>query len=177
MTTPTILAVDPGARQAGAVVRRGRDLKAWVTVLRDDPTSPVAEWAGEVCDALETMVGWYDAPSTVLAVEGVNAPSPHMGMTNVAPTLDTAWVAGAVGAWGRDLGLPVLVVPPARHGAPVEGLTGRAARQVLLQKYPDVLVGPRETTGSGKGHLQHARAAWDVAGAAALQLRLERGAA
>lgn len=61
-----------------------------------------------------------------------------------------------------------VVVPPAGFGGPV------AHRGVLLAAYPADLVGPREQTGSGKTTHQHARAAWDVAGATPAQIRFDR---
>ena len=174
MTTPVILGVDPGARTVGAVLRRGADLIAHTAVVRRDPLGPIEDWFDTVIDALGQLC---DRPTDewpkLLAVEGVNAPSPHMGMTNVAPTLETALVAGVVVGFGMVDDLPARVIPPDRFGSPVEGLTGQVARQTLLQRYPADLVGPRETTGSGKGPLQHVRAAWDCAGAAALRLRME----
>jgi len=175
MTAPVILGVDPGARTVGAVLRSGAELLGHTALVRDNPLGPIESWIDDVLANLHDLTNGVNRVD-VVAIEGVNAPSPHMGMINVAPTLETALVAGAVAGWAMPDGFATVIVPPDRFGAPVEGLTGPTARQALLQRYPADLVGPRETTGSGKGPLQHVRAAYDVAGAAGLLLRM-RGAA
>lgn len=173
MTVPTILGVDPGARTVGAVLRRGPTVLRHGALERLDPLRPLEDWVDQVIEGLHDLVRPLSLELDVVAVEGVNAPSPYMGLTNVAGLLDTAAIVGVVAGWAWTDAVPTMIVPPDRFGAPVEGLTGHAARQVLLQRYPSELVGPRETTGSGKGPLQHVRAAYDVAGAAALRLRME----
>jgi hypothetical protein len=82
-----------------------------------------------------------------LAVEDVVAPNPHMGLTNVSALIETARLVGYLQAL-----YPVVLVPPGGHG------------KAPLQTYPEALVGPRETAGTGRR--RHLRSAWDVAGAA-----------
>jgi hypothetical protein len=157
-----VLGVDPGGQSVGIVVREGHDLLHHRTVTRGDQTIDV--WTRTVLDDLDRAagVGFLD----LCAVEGLNHPTPQMGLANVRGLLDTATVLGAVIGWCDQL--DVVVVPPGRHGRAADGL-GRAG---LSAAYPAELVGPRET--SGTGALRHCRAAWDCAGVAAKRSRLAR---
>jgi hypothetical protein len=152
----TVLGVDPGGRTCGLVLRDSDTLVDHQTVVRDRES--LDGW----CRRVVTVAGNMAANLHVdlVAVEGLNDPTPHMGTTSVRGLIDTSAVIGALVCWASHPDAPgVVLVPPARHGRAAEGL-GRAG---LVAAYPG-LVGPRET--SGTGELRHCRAAWDVAGAA-----------
>lgn len=146
-----IIGIDPGGRETGIVLRRGdTPIRACVVVRDGDDRLPGAAYLAEVLDAVADFAG--DAHSSpVVAVEGLNEPTPQMGTTSVAGLMGAALVLGAVLAHHPD----AVVVAPARHGS------------APLGAYPEAL---RPTRGRGKGHdrFRHARSAWDVAGAAAL---------
>lgn len=90
----------------------------------------------------------------LVAVEDLNEPTPHLGLTNVGGLIGAAMVLGAV-----VFAYPAaVIVPPGGHGA------------APLATYPSRLVGPRELKGTGK--LRHLRSAWDVSGAAPVVMRL-----
>lgn len=155
-----VAGVDPGAKWVAYVVAdlaasasmvlefdvwerdRGEDVYAFARRVGDLIGASVAEWADGQPDPL--LVG----------LEGMNSPTPHLGMTQVRHIVETFYVLGYLEAAVGWAGGYTVIVPPGRHG------TG------LLAAYPDFLVGARETTGTGKSKWQHLRAAWDVAHAA-----------
>ena len=123
---------------------------------RDDLT-------GALWDFAEPVEGVAMSASLV-AVEGLHVPTPHMGMTSVKGLIDTARVLGwvewvACQVWG-DQG-PFVSVPPGGHGT--------APRST----YPPELIGAREGP-KLTGRLRHCRSAWDVAGAAPSYWRLRQ---
>lgn len=147
--------MDPGCRQTGLVVCDGSRVVAHEVIERKDhaPLPGV--------DYLRLVAGKVRAyPHDWLAVEGVAAPNPHLGVVSVDGVLGAAMVLGA--AVGGD---PhhVAIVPPGGHGS------------LPLAAYPPELVGPREK--SGGGVLRHCRSAYDVVvHARRLQLLRERRA-
>lgn len=146
-----VVAVDPGGRHTGVVLRSGDALHYWALLTRDTDF----DWyLGEVVDTvtkakdrartLALQDGALFDLSPVLAVEDLNDPTPQMGLTSLRGLIDTAQVIGAIaGQW------PIIRVPPGRHGSHP------------LNAYPTPLVGARER--SGKGTSRHVRAAWDIA--------------
>jgi hypothetical protein len=175
-----VLGIDPGARWTALVVREGdhlidRDLldretyRASVAgiTLADDR---ITEWARYCTVAatglIRSLRDVADVNVEAIGVEGVVAPRPHAApgkgprLTDVGPTIETAWVAGALCER-----LNAVVVEPSGFGAPAPN------RRVLEAMYPADLIGPRETTGSGKTSWQHLRAAYDIAGAVPATLR------
>lgn len=169
-----VTAIDPGYRWTAVVTRdtsRGKDdsVLAWrvIDAKEDLPDRQPLTIIAEVLEEVREQILGVGGPVHDVAVEGVNGPTgfAHGKRSPLDPSqlLVTAAVMGAVvGAFSAT------VVDPAGHGAP---LPGRAA---LLAVYPVCLVGARERTGGGKAITQHARAAWDVAGAAA-RLHTARG--
>ena len=156
--TVTVIGVDPGGRYAGIVVRRGSDTLVDRTVLdrRHDRNSDlglddVLAWARFVAVTVDDLRVAHGA--LWVAAEGVKAPSPHVrrrdgnALTNVAGILDTAVVLGALGLAFVDL----IVVDPGGNGALPD------------YAYPEAI---RSGTRGLGGPPVHARAAWDVAGAA-----------
>ena len=193
MMSPTIIAVDPGERWVGAIVRRGPELVDHDVVHRDGPDGDdpdaLDRWLDDVTGMLErlleTLGDPIDAWRTVdlVAIEYTGPPRGHARgrdghLIALGPLMVTAQVGGAASGWGRGHGIPTAFVRPQRHGALdlPDGTPPRVARAALLQSYPAALVGPRETTGTGKSPRQHARAAWDIAAAGALHLRVRRAA-
>jgi Holliday junction resolvasome RuvABC endonuclease subunit len=159
---PVIVGVDPGGQTTGIVVRSGPHYVYGVTVSRKVAGGgrlSMVEYLVEVLDSLGLIEESYH-PSAY-AVEDAIAPNPHVGrITDPGPIIEAAQVLGAVLGLCRGA---ALVIRPARHGAPV------ASRAELEAKYPAELIGARETKGTGG--LRHLRSAWDIAGAAALELR------
>lgn len=152
-----VVAVDPGGRHTGIVLRSGTILHYWALLTCDTDF----DWyLGEIIDtvtrakdrarnlALENGDIFDHFP--ILAVEDINDPNPHMGVTSVRGLIDTAQVIGAIsGHW------PIVRVPPGQHGSRP------------LSTYPDKIVGAKER--SGRGALRHVRSAWDIAAAAHIQ--------
>jgi hypothetical protein len=155
-----ICAIDPGSRYTAIVVRDTRgatlddELIGWLVIDRKDlVTQDLSSWITEVGQYVKYLINKHGPVRRV--IEAVSAPNPHLGITNPAGIIETAAVLGAiVGMYGAA------IIPAGGYGAPV------ASRAILCAAYPSALVGPRETTGSGKGLRQHARAAFDLAGAA-----------
>lgn len=157
MTGDPVVGVDPGGRFTGIVARAG-DVAVWAAVVTRDADGDMARYLDEVEEAMLDAVHHHgvDASRVQVAVEGLVAPSPHMGMVSLQGLLDTAVVLGAVmGRWDE-----CVVVPPGDNGAGP------------LASYPARLVGSREKVGEGKA--RHARSAWDVAGKAGLYRALRR---
>lgn len=173
---PRILGVDPGGAHTGLVLRDGPRLLANRLVSRGDQQIPA--YLVQVLDAVQDLWDLDPPPKTpvvIVAVEGLNAPTPHMGLTNVTGLLDAAQVLGAVLAcWTA-----AVVVPPGGHGAVpdvLQALPGKAGdkacRQYLDDTYPAALIGAREKRGAGL--LRHCRSAWSIAGAAEMLDRLQK---
>ena len=167
-----VLGIDPGARYVGIAVRdvsrranAPEALLAWETLDRRAigyDVSTVDAWAHVVLEAVTDLDVEHNAD--LVAVEAATAPSPHLGMTNPAGIIEAAVLVGAM--LGR-FGVSTVLVDQAGHGSPVpKGATAALGRRILEQSYPAELIGARETTGRGKSPRQHARAAFDVAGAA-----------
>lgn len=159
-----VLGVDPGGQSTGMVVRDRDRLVGWHLCSRGH--QPIADYIDQLLGmAVDLAHDTADAGGLdLIAIEGLNDPSPHMGMTSVRGLIDTATVIGALLAWSGIDGDPLgLLVDPGGHGSAAEGL-GRAG---LLACYPHQLVGDREDKGAGR--LRHVRSAWDVAAAGARQ--------
>lgn len=169
-----VLAVDPGPRWTALVVRDTRapettDDAAPAAEILDrqelDDVTALGAWALK-CATVAHNLKIRHAPD-VSAVEAAVAPTAYSGgklkMTNPGPIIETAVIVGAIVAR-----LHAVIIPPDGFGAPVP------SRRHLEAMYPPSLIGPRETTGSGKSPRQHLRAAFDLAGAAASPLYLNR---
>jgi hypothetical protein len=161
---PLILAVDPGARETGIVLVEGDRLLRHAVVRRESGLDE-----GLVDPAhLRAVIGMAEGQlnmegalgSAVVAVEALEGPNPHLGMTNAAGQIATAAVAGAVAGWAIVHGLEVVVVSPARHGSS------------SIRAYPKELQGEREGP-AGTGILRHCRSAYDVALAARWWLKIK----
>lgn len=166
---PTILGVDPGARETGLVVVRGDELIGSDVIRAEgkldphNPVDPVYLRALRIC--LEALLGRAGVGHGLdaVAIENVAAPNPHLGMTNAAGIVAVGAVVGMLWSWAYDLGdpVPVMLIDTEGHGSS------------LLAGYPKDL---QPTRGQGKGTdiLRHARSAYDVALAARWYLRIER---
>ncbi len=164
--------VDPGSRWTAVVTRdltRGLDgLRGWSVHDRrelstEDAVGEIVEEVDRQAAEATGLVGWTGLDLRV-GVENTVAPSSHIGgkvrRINPEQIIATAQVVGAmIARFGAT------VIDPAGFGAPV------ASRAVLVATYPAELIGPRETTGSGKSPRQHARAAWDGAHALGRAIR------
>lgn len=146
-----VVAVDPGGRHTGIVLRSGAILHYWALVSRQGH-EPLDWYLGEVIDTVTkakerarelALLNLFDAWA-LLAVEDITDPTPQMGITSVRGLIDTAQIIGAIsGHW------VITRVPPGGHGSHP------------LSTYPEKLVGIQEK--SGQGRLRHVRSAWDVA--------------
>ncbi|MBA2336570.1 MAG: hypothetical protein H0V96_02230 [Acidimicrobiia bacterium] len=139
-----VVGVDPGAKTTGIVFRRGYELLGYWLV--DMATVGGVPDCGRVVDAVARVV--EPAWDTLVAVEDVKAPNPHLGVTNPAGIIATARLLGWIEHWAATRRANLIVVPPRGHG------TGP------LAAYPAQLVGAREKTGTGQ--LRHCRSAWDI---------------
>jgi hypothetical protein len=160
------LAVDPGARETGAVVVQDPDtsveeLLHHEVVARYD-NEAVWAYGLRLVERL-TAIRWGFGDTSQVAVEGVVAPNPHLGVVSVGYQQDTAVVFGVLVGWRHG----VTVVRPGRHG------------KHPLATYPRALVGPRENGayGSSSNPLRHCRSALDVARAAPRMARLQAAGA
>lgn len=150
-----VVGIDPGGAATGIVTRdRDHPVDARLVLRLDDDDNRT--YLSRVLAQL--ALGLHDAE--LVAVEGVNPPTPQMGTTSVKGLLDTARILGAIEGWAwTELAWDrLVVVPPGGHGS------------APLRTYPPHLIGPRETKGTGVR--RHLRSAWDVAGAARTQQRL-----
>lgn len=153
MKRPVIVAVDPGGRYSGVVVRQGDALHAHTIVERDGDEA-IASYVYRVVGAIGELIVELPGAYNVIACEDIK-PMPHLRSSPMGAFITCKVIGAIMLEWGD-----VLMVPPgARHGL-----------RPLLD-YPADLVGPHEVVGGGK--LQHCRSAWDVAGSAAsIQLEL-----
>lgn len=155
-----VIGIDPGGRYTGIVVRAGEALHYACVVTRE--TDDMHRYVWEVYDALvKARVAGVQATLprgnvALVAVEGINDPTGHMGMINVRGLIGTAIVLGSIFRQFEQ----VVVVPPEGNGS------------APLPCYPAALVGPREKKGTGK--FVHVRSAWDVAGKAEMYETLEK---
>lgn len=152
-----VVGVDPGGRESGLVLRQGADVVHHVLLVREGPARslPGSTYFREViATALELRAEGDElgAGATVVAVEGLSEPNPHMGTIAVMGIMGTAAVFGAVVGVITD----AVVVEPAGHG------------KAPMPAYPRQL---QPTTGHGKGHdnLRHCRSAYDIARAGLIQ--------
>jgi hypothetical protein len=156
MTLP-VVGIDPGGTTSGVVARHGNNVHYAATVHRD---STLVDYLTEIGDTIDKAThaltcALTDNPirTPLIAIEDLNEPTPHLGITNLRGLLGTARVLGAI----IQRHPAAIIVPPGRHGS------------APLNTYPPVLIGPRERRGTGNA--RHARSAYDVAGYAALTAR------
>lgn len=152
-----ILGIDPGGRSTGWCVTDG-DQPVEAEVVEREQDQPVHTYAAAVAQFLQAK--WFRHEVELVCVEGLVAVTPHVRDRPISPTglLQAAVVFGAVTAvFHSDPMTPLEVVRPGGHGS-----------QPLLA-YPRLLVGARETKGTGR--MRHARSAYDVALAGRLQHR------
>ena len=160
VTAPVIVGVDPGGRHTG-IVLRWRDvlLNHWPLDSRDSALG-LGGWLNDVVHQVERGITQaaqrVDLEHVIVAVENLNPPTPHMGMTSVTGLIGTAQVIGAL----HTVPAQVLLVPPGGHGSGP------------LAAYPSPLR-PARGLGRGRDSLRHVRSAWDVAGAAQSIHRLQ----
>jgi hypothetical protein len=164
VTARLIIGIDPGSRETGIVARCGDGTLAFHRLAVRTSTWDLPDTA-DLCQVNEAVrevraQAWYrigEQQDTILAIEGLTHPNPHVGMANVLGALGTAMVLGAV----LDCWPGAIVVPPGQHGAGPLGV------------YPAAL---RPTRGQGRGHdrLRHCRSAWDIAFTAEQTLRMQQ---
>jgi hypothetical protein len=155
--TVRVLAVDPGSRTTGVVVRQGAELLAATVVVRErdeELAAYAARLRGRVAELTE------EHHVQVHAIEGLTAPNAHLGRgTKVLQNaMDTAQVLGGVVATGHRW----RIVPPRGNGSCPKG----TPPAVWAAGYPDALWDSREDPRNGgraTGVRRHCRSAWDVA--------------
>lgn len=162
MTHIAVIGIDPGAKHTGIVLRQHRDVLHHVTIANPAYPAITQDYLDRVLNAVQTAkvaatAATFPRSTPLIAVEGVEAPNPHLGMINTLGVLGIAQVLGAIRGRFR-----VVVVDPGKNG------------KLPLQTYPPALIGPRETGVYGQGKLRHERSAWDVAGKAHLYQGIEQ---
>lgn len=170
-----VIGIDPGGRYTGLVARRDNVLVEWEVIDRLSPRvhppsdSARVDGIRAVCSLISSWeFDHFFAGPACVAIEDLVDPTPQMGMMSVRGLLGTAEVIGAVlSRWPK-----AVMVPPGGHGAVPDGLTGPLLDAYMAEQYPAGLIGTRER-GAYQGRLRHCRSAWDVAGAALVQLRRE----
>jgi hypothetical protein len=160
-----ILAIDPGSRNSGIVVRRGEELLAWRLAVRGDTARlPGGPYLHEVLTACRQALVQADVnpahrDSYVVGVEGV-AYWPERGSTRRDQNglYGTAMVLGAILArWPRAMMVD----------------SGRGVANYHPQAYPEPI--RPAVNGKGLDRLKDVRAAWDHSHAAeTLWLQQER---
>lgn len=161
-----ILAVDPGSKHTGIVLRAGEDLLGWRLVVRTDTARlPSGDYLHDILVACRQVLqqGQVEPAhrqSYVVGVEGVEW-WPRQGQPrNERGNYGTCMVVGAVLARWPD----AIVVDP-----------GRGVGNYHPQAYPDDI--RPAVNGRGKDKRQHVRAAWDHSFATeTLHLQREREA-
>lgn len=156
-----VLGVDPGAKDTGICVIRGREVLACHTVHTEGELFPADRLY--LRQVVLTLSRYFDRcdpnEPTLVAVESITKPNWHMGRGGAAanPTalLATAEVLGAVLA--HPWPVPIVAVPPGKNGSQPLGA------------YPQELVSAAERRAKnwqlkvGGGKLRHQRSAFDVA--------------
>lgn len=166
MSDSVVLGIDPGGQFTGVVMRDGRNLLDHA-VLRRQKNS-IEDYLERVLGEIGSIHARHSLqgkPVTV-AVEGLNPPIPHLGLTNVQGLIDTARILGAIQAtWPH-----AVLVEPGGHGSTPDLPKGRILDAWMAQHFPAALLGAREIGGSYTGILKHARSSWDVSLAAERQM-------
>jgi hypothetical protein len=172
MRPPTIwIGIDPGVTWTGIVVRSGSTLLHHDVVDAGQVPNYRAALAGGIAAAWLTCAETGGDPG--IAIEDWNRPTPQLGQVRPAELMALADTVGYCHGWcegkfGTDL---VMRVPPTGHG------------RRPLSTYPRPLVTDGEwrvavrdrsfhQPARANTDLRHARSAWDVAGAGAMQWRL-----
>ncbi|XAO35572.1 RuvC-like resolvase [Gordonia phage Morgana] len=154
----TVVGVDPGSRTTGLAVVRGTTLVAFDSITHDGPVFPAStDYLRAVAAAVDSLIETHSA--SLLAVETLREPNWHVGGGRAAarPGAVIATCAVVGGLQMHDFDVPLVMVPPGKHG------------KGYLGSYPEELVGPGERrrpdwrVRTGTGALRHARSAFDVA--------------
>lgn len=148
-----VLAVDPGGRESGVVLRHGEALAGYAVVVRHDTLKiPDGDYVTKVLDVCSDLA----TDDSIVAVESVRF-WPQEGnhvcpacrkrhdprARNLQGLLGTAVVLGAVLARWPD----AVVVAPGKRMGSLHDIA-----------YPE----PIRATGKGKDLLRHCRSAWDL---------------
>lgn len=141
-----VVGVDPGGRETGLVLRAGSELVNARVVRRTGREKlPTPDYLCAVVLSIDEYLE-QAGDESLLAVEGLVHPSPHMDLTNVLGLVGTGMVLGAVVCQWPE----AIVVRPNKHGA------------LAPVAYPEPLRPRARRLG---GSSEHARSAWDIAGA------------
>lgn len=163
-----VLGIDPGGRQTGVVVVEGdQPVDGTVAVFIRGDVEPCVAYARRVGDWLferyEISLSGPDCGIDLVAIEGVVAPTPHMGLSNPAGIVDTGVVFGALWAdltFHDPPSFPAVEVAPGGHG------------EQRARLYPAALRGRAPLAGDPGGDRRHVRSAYDVALAGRTQHRI-----
>lgn len=153
-----ILAIDPGARQTGWIIRAGQALLGHGTITNTGKLTPIDR---DYLIAVSELIDQFSTLATVIAVEDVTAPKgfKHGQRAPINPEslIGVSAVLGTVLQAARHNGFEAHRVLPAGHGSG------------CLATYPERLVSDAERRSTnwkarqaGKGALNHERSAWDV---------------
>ncbi len=111
--TELMIGIDPGKDETGIVLVDGKELLAGCTISRKGIPQPDADYLSDIAIAVREYLAREPGDPPQIAVEAINPPSPHMGLTNPSGAIGTAKVLGAVlGLWGN-----AFVVDPGGNGS------------------------------------------------------------
>lgn len=152
-----ILAIDPGARATGWVIRAGQALLNHGTITNPGKLAPIDT---NYLNTIASLIGTYAHFADAIAVEDVNAPTGfkagQRAPINPESIIGVSAVLGVVLTAARYHGYTPIRIRPGGNGAG------------CLATYPEALVSAAERRGNwrakpaGKGLLNHERSAWDV---------------
>lgn len=153
------LGIDPGAVETGMVLREGSNVLGYRLLRLPDYKNHPGPWQNPfgayLVDIVQHVTMFIELATAKdyavkIRCEGVNKPNPHVGnkdgprFIDPMPLVDTGQVIGAIRARYPE----TLIVAPGGNGSNP------------LMTYPSILVGKRETKGTGRK--RHLRSAWDV---------------
>jgi hypothetical protein len=152
-----ILALDPGARHCGWIIRTGRTLDAHGTITNPGPLTPIH---GPYLTTIADLIEQYAPEVDHVAVEDVVAPKGfnhgQRAPINPESLIGTAAVLGVILTTARMAGFDVHRIRPGGNGAG------------CLATYPEALITTAERRGNwkarvaGKGARCHERSSWDI---------------
>jgi hypothetical protein len=155
------IGVDPGARYTG-VVGHHEGVATWTVIDREHHGQRYLE-------AIEQAIhdAWNDLASFSpgVAIEDVNAPSPHMGLARPADLIALGRVIGYL-----QRAFPAaLLIPPNKHGSRPWGTYPREL--LTAREWTNAQAKPLAIAGQSS-LMRHVRSAYDVAQAAPMAARL-----
>jgi hypothetical protein len=167
--------VDPGM-ETGIVARDGRTLIGWRVIDAKDVEPGAARPGRPTMELIEATVRALGGVDTRVAVEDTVPPNSHhdgrLSIRQVEPLLRTA---GVVGWLLRAFPDAVLVRPAGNGHDPLAAYLAACPDLVSQREHANAIrKGTLMAKAPQHSQLRHARSAWDIAGVAARQDRIDR---